>query len=91
MNQSTAYRDGYWAGQFLLSLKKKVKTRRHVYKTYSFLQVLLIWGCVVIVSTFFYLSRLGGFKYTPQQDEHIDEADVSFTTQGNTVYPQDSF
>lgn len=91
MSQSTAYRDGYWAGQLLLSLTKKVKTRRHVYKSCSCLQVLLIWGSVVIVSCFLYLSRLGGFKYKPQQDEHTGDVDASLTTPVNTVYPQDSF
>lgn len=61
MNSSTAYRDGYWAGQLLLSLRKKVKTRQHVYKTYSFFQLLLIWGSAVIVFCFFLFKQTRRF------------------------------
>ncbi|GKW29444.1 hypothetical protein AB6D34_18445 [Pectobacterium brasiliense] len=91
MNSSTAYRDGYCAGQLLLSLKKKVKTRQHVYKTYSFLQLLLIWGSAVIVFCFFYLSRLGGFQHKPQQDEPMDTAVEPVTVSTEQAYPEDSF
>ncbi|MCY9848887.1 hypothetical protein [Pectobacterium jejuense] len=92
MNSSTAYRDGYWAGQLLLSLKKKVKTRQHVYKTYSFLQLLLVWGSAVIVFCFFYLSRLGGFQHNPlQPDESMDVIVEPVTVSTEQVYPEDSF
>ncbi len=92
MNSSTAYRDGYCAGQLLLSLKKKVKTRRHVYKTYSFLQLFLIWGSAVIVFCFFYLSRLGGFQHKPQQQDELTDATVEpVTGSAEQAYPEDSF
>ncbi|CAG73505.1 hypothetical protein ECA0589 [Pectobacterium atrosepticum SCRI1043] len=91
MNSSTAYRDGYWAGQLLLSLKKKVKTRQHVYKTYSSLQLLLIWTSVVAVCCFLYLSRLGGFQHKPQQDEPMGTIVEPVTVSTEQVYPKDSF
>ncbi|WOY03121.1 hypothetical protein [Dickeya fangzhongdai] len=89
MSHSTAYRDGYWTGQLLLSLMKKVKTQRHVYKAFTPIQWSLIWLSVIIVGGFLYLSRIGGFKHKSQIDDMVK--DVPVTASHETVYPDDSF
>ncbi|GAB7267430.1 hypothetical protein [Dickeya fangzhongdai] len=89
MSHSTAYRDGYWTGQLLLSLMKKVKTKRHVYKALTPIQWSLIWLSVIIAGGFLYLSRIGGFKHKSQIDDMVTDVPVTASTE--TVYPDDSF